>query len=197
MKIVSMVMVVIVGWLFIACSPENTSRIDGLSPEQNGLENQEVLSSTLEKEYLDAINKARRENQTCGSRGFFSATNALKWNSKLYHAAYEHSNDMAVTNTFSHEGSGQASDLTGVREGGKSHGFERMEAYGYEWSRYGENIAAGTNSNTAQKVMTQWMESDGHCANIMNPDFTEVGMAMVKKSDTHFTHYWTQNFGRP
>jgi len=40
-----------------------------------------------------------------------------------------------------------------------------------------------------------FLESDLHCANLMNPKFKELGMAMVKNSNTTYTHYWTQNFG--
>lgn len=156
-----------------------------------------VLSEANIKSYLDAINQARTQQQNCGSKGVFPATHKLTWNDKLYKAAYQHSNDLAQSNTFSHSGSGTASDLTGVSLGKASSMVERIEDYGYLWSRLGENIAAGTNTDTPEKVIQQWLDSDGHCANLMSSNFTEIGMAMVKNTSATYTHYWTQNFGTP
>jgi len=151
----------------------------------------------FKKQYLNIINQARSKSQNCGTRGIFPATKVLTWNEKLYNAAYEHSNDMAITNTFSHAGSGQASDRVGVLLGKVSSARERIDAHGYKWSIYAENIGAGTNIDTVEKIVSQLLGSDGHCANIMNPLFREVGMAMVKNSNSQYTHYWTQNFGTP
>lgn len=156
-----------------------------------------VLSEANIKSYLDAINQARIQQQNCRSKGVFPATHKLTWNDKLYKAAYQHSNDLAQSNTFSHSGSGTASDLTGVSLGKASSMVERIEDYGYLWSRLGENIAAGTNTDTPEKVIQQWLDSDGHCANLMSSNFTEIGMAMVENTSATYTHYWTQNFGTP
>ena len=156
-----------------------------------------IISSNFKSQYLNAINQARKKNQDCGTYGYFSTAPLLIWNEKLYNSAYEHSNDMATTNTFSHTGSGQAADRVGISLGRGSSAGERISAYGYQWSRYAENIGAGTNIDTAEDIVSQLIESDGHCANIMNPLLTEVGMAMVKNSNTRLIHFWTQNFGTP
>jgi len=157
-----------------------------------------VISNTLKTEYLNAINVARGNNQNCGARGDFPATTALTWSSELYEAAYEHSHDMAESGTFDHSGSGTVYDIT-AQEKGLGHGsspLERIENNGYlGLTGSGENIAAGTTTDTAQKVVNAWLASDGHCANLMNPDFKDVGMAHYEKTGSHFTHYWTQNFG--
>jgi len=153
------------------------------------------ISNGFKSQYLNAINNARSISQNCGSYGSFSAAPLLKWSDKLYGAAYEHSNDMATTNTFSHNGSGQESDKVGRLNGNKSTAGERINAYGYRWVLYAENIGAGTDIDTADKIVNQLLASDGHCANIMNPRLTEVGMAMVKNSNTKYVHYWTQDFG--
>ena len=81
--------------------------------------------------------------------------------------------------------------------GKKSILSERVESYNYNWSLIGENIGAGTLMDRAEKMVDGWLASDIHCANLMNPNFKEVGMAMVKKSDVKYTHYWTQDFGTP
>lgn len=72
---------------------------------------------------------------------------------------------------------------------------DRINATGYEYMRIAENIAAGQNSVDA--VMQGWINSPGHCANIMNPKLTEVGAATVYYENTDYGRYWTQNFGTP
>ncbi len=156
-----------------------------------------VLSNSQQTEYLEAINQARSTSQDCHSKGIFPAVSPLTWNDKLYKAAYEHSQDLALSNTFEHSGSGTISDWTGTKLGKQSINSERVEHYNYSWSRLAENIAAGTNTNTATLVIQQWLDSDGHCANIMNPKYTEVGMAMVYNTSSNYKHYWTQDFGTP
>jgi len=155
------------------------------------------LSASVKQDYLDAINNARAVQQDCGTEGMKPAVPALAWNDKLYIAASEHSNDMAKSDTFSHIGSGTQSDWTSQQKGlGRgSATTERIENSGYDWQRNGENIAAGTNLDTAAAVIQVWLDSDGHCANLMSPDFHDIGMDMVEDANSRFTHYWTQNFG--
>jgi len=152
------------------------------------------LDATKQK-YLDAINQARSQTQDCGYKGIKAPAPALKWNDKLYDAAYMHSNDLAETDTFSHTGSGTKSDLAAqkLHPNVGSTVKERIEYTGYIWSRYGENIAAGY--DTIESTMIAWLDSPGHCANIMNPNFKEVGMALVTKDGSKYYYYWTQDFG--
>lgn len=150
--------------------------------------------------YLNAINTARASEQDCGSEGIKPAVPALVWNEALYKAAYEHSEDLAESDTFSHTGSGTNSDWTSQVQnlGRGSTTKERIENNGYaNWSTIGENVAAGTTTDTAPKVVQQWLSSPSHCANLMNGNYTEVGMAMVVNANSFYTHYWTQNFGKP
>ena len=155
------------------------------------------ISETLKAKYLTAINNARATAQDCGSKGKFSATTKLTWNEKLYSAAYEHTQDLVKSQTFEHEGSGTQSDWTGYALNKKSDLIERAEAYDYKWHRLAENLAGGMSMNDAQKAVDSWLESDYHCENLMNPNFTEVGMVMVKDEDSKYTHYWSQEFGTP
>ncbi len=56
---------------------------------------------------------------------------------------------------------------------------DRVEAAGYTgWMTLGENIAAG--QTTPQEVVAGWMDSDGHCSNIMEPAFTEIGVGLAQ-----------------
>jgi len=157
-----------------------------------------VLPDATKQAYLDVINNARGSQQDCHTEGIKPAVPALLWNDKLYSAAYEHSYDLAESNTASHDGSGTDSDWTGMDlRGKKSTYIERVENNGYAWSSIGENIAMGTNHDTAQKAIDAWLASDGHCANLMSPNYTEVGMAHYEKAGSDYTHYWTQEFGKP
>ena len=156
------------------------------------------ITDALKQEYLTAINDARAIEQNCHTEGIKVAVPALTWNNKLYNAAYEHSNDLAESDTASHEGSGTASDWTGMDLGGKASTYiERIANNEYAWSSAGENITMGTSRDTAQKAVDSWLASDKHCANLMSTNYTEVGMAHVSKVGTVYTHYWTQNFGKP
>jgi uncharacterized protein YkwD len=73
---------------------------------------------------------------------------------------------------------------------------QRADATGYLWTMLGENIAAGQIG--VEAVVNAWMASPGHCANIMRPEFTEMGVACVPgtSSDTYAT-YWTMELGKP
>ncbi len=153
------------------------------------------LNSGIKQKYLNAINKVRSQARSCGRAGYFSSAPALRWSDALYKAAYEHSIDMAKNSIFSHKGSNKASDWTAkVQHLGRSSTFkERIENNGYKkWKNIAENIEFG--SSSADAVIAHWVRADRHCANIMNPDFTDVGMAYAQKQSSHASYYWTQNF---
>lgn len=138
----------------------------------------------FEASLLARINQVRAAGASCGTRGSFAPTGALAWNAQLTTASAAHSQDMVTNNFFSHTGS-NGSTLS-----------VRVEAAGYAWSSVGENIAAGYGSVTA--VMDGWMASDGHCANIMNPGFTQVGVACIRGTASNgYGTYWTMDLARP
>ena len=73
---------------------------------------------------------------------------------------------------------------------------DRIDATGYLWSRLGENIAAGYPSVNA--VVDGWIASDGHCANLLNPDLRDMGMACVAgTASSSYRTYWTLDLGTP
>ncbi|BBN64120.1 MULTISPECIES: CAP domain-containing protein [Pseudomonas] len=129
---------------------------------------------------LEMINNARTQARQCGTQSFAAAT-PLAWNLVLGTAAQRHSQAMANQNFFDHK------DRDGRTPG------DRAELAGYVGQQVGENIAAGQDS--ARKVVDGWLLSPGHCANLMNPDFRELGAAyaMDPKSDAGI--YWTAMFG--
>ncbi len=109
----------------------------------------------------------------------------LTLNSKLNNAAQAHSEDMAIHDFFDHKGSN-----------GSSIG-DRAIASGYNFSRLGENIAAGY--ATPEDVVQGWLNSPGHRANILNPSYREIGIGYYYlANDTgniNYSYYWTQDFG--
>lgn len=147
--------------------------------------------------YLTLINNARSVARSCGGTGNFPAVPAVAWSDKLYKAAYEHSQDLSRSDTFSHDGSGTASDWSGFALGKKSTMADRVATYHYSWSWLSENISAGTARDNPQQAVDSWLESSGHCQNIMSANVTEVGMAVSINPNSKYTNYWTQNFSKP
>lgn len=133
------------------------------------------------QEVLAATNAARAQPRQCGAQRF-PAVPPLRWNSDLGQAALRHSRDMANHRTFSHKGS-DGSDV-GLRARGS----------GYGWRGIGENISFGQRS--AAEAVAGWIDSPGHCANLMNPTFTEMGAAYALRGAPRQAAYWTQVFGR-
>ena len=132
---------------------------------------------------LTRINQARAAGANCGSGGNFAPATALGWSPLLNQAAEAHTQDMVAKNFFSHTGSAGSSMS------------DRVNATGYAWSNLGENIAAGYPG--IDKVMDGWLASAGHCANLMNPAFNQVGLVCVPgTAATSYNTYWTMELAR-
>ncbi len=125
-----------------------------------------------ETDVWDLVNDERRE----------AGLHALAWNDRLFHAARDHSLDMAVQDYFSH-----------TSQDGRSAG-DRISAAGYSWQTYGENIACGYADPDA--VMAGWMNSAGHRANILNGSFCDLGVGLAEHANSGNRLYWTQDFGK-
>jgi uncharacterized protein YkwD len=133
-----------------------------------------TTSPTVNKSLiLQLVNEVRTKGCQCGNTYYQPAT-PVSWNNQLEAAAYVHSADMNQNNFFSH-----------TAPNGTNAGV-RITNAGYNWRTYGENIASGY--KTEASVVKGWVESEGHCKNIMNPAFKEMGVARAG-------NYWTQEFG--
>ena len=130
---------------------------------------------------LAQINAARTAGRVCGT-SILPAAPALAWNDLLFSAAAKHSQDMATYNYFSHDS----------RDG--TTFAQRIMNEGYGLTFGAENIAAGLQSVAG--VMTTWLNSDGHCRNIMAPALTDVAVACVSQAGTTYGTYWTMDLGR-
>ena len=129
---------------------------------------------------LELINASRIQARMCGTLEH-PAVPTVEWNTNLAAAAQFHANDMVVNNFFAHTGS----DGLGA--------VERVEMTGYPWRAVGENIAAG--QLDVAEVHQAWLDSEGHCVNIMNNAFSEVGAACLSDPGTDFGNYWVVVFG--
>lgn len=131
----------------------------------------------FENEVFELTNEARSRGVTCGNEAR-PAVDELEMAPALRCAARVHSEDMATRGYFSHD----------TPEGVSP--FERMNMAGYEYSTAGENIASGY--QTPQDVVQGWLDSPGHCNNMMNGAFTEIGVGYHGEGVM-----WTQVFGTP
>jgi len=127
------------------------------------------------------VNAARSQPRRCGSERFAAAP-PLEISSKLTDAAEAHAHDMARRRFFEHRGS----------DG--SEPKDRVKRAGYLSRLTGENIALGPQS--AEEAVDGWLDSPGHCANIMDPRFRDIGVGLAtgrKRGQV----YWVQEFGEP
>ena len=80
-----------------------------------------------------------------------------------------------------------------LRADGPAQLAERISAVGFHWSQAGENIATGF--PTPYSVVAGWMRSTGHCKNILDPAFRDVGTGVNAHATVASNGTWTQDFG--
>jgi uncharacterized protein YkwD len=132
-----------------------------------------------EQRVADLVNAARASGRYCG-RNFYPAAQPLSASAVLSRAALHHARDMARNNFFDHIA------LDG------SVPKQRVRREGYAPRLTGENIAFGP--ETAEEVVDGWLSSPGHCANIMDARFRDIGVAVAfGRRRGHI--YWVQVFG--
>lgn len=124
------------------------------------------------------LNGVRAQARVCGAERF-SAAPPLRWEPRLGAAAREHSRDMAAAGRLSHSS----------RDGRTP--WDRIAATGYEFSNVAENVAGG--QPDPQAAVASWVQSPGHCANIMNPDLRDFGAG--GEPGATGTIYWTLKLG--
>jgi uncharacterized protein YkwD len=135
----------------------------------------------IQAEILQRVNALRASGAVCGSVAY-RAAGALNWNTTLLQAAKGHATDMATNNYFAHTGLDGRSPA------------QRVAAAGYNYSRMGENIAAGQPS--VASVMAAWIASPGHCQNMMTPEYLDIAVACVRNDASTYRLYWAMELGR-
>ena len=73
---------------------------------------------------------------------------------------------------------------------------ERVTNQGYSWSWVGENIYAGS-SATPQSAFDWWMNSAPHRANLLSPNYTDIGIGYIYEPNSLYKGYFTAVFARP
>ncbi|WP_368895130.1 CAP domain-containing protein [Priestia megaterium] len=150
-----------------AKAPEQTQQNTKAQESENTDKAEQTKdASQFEQKVVDLVNQEREKQ----------GLKPLTLNKKLSDVARTKSKDMMDKGYFDHNSPTYGSP------------FDMMKQFGIEYTTAGENIAKGQQS--PEDVMNAWMNSDGHRKNILNPDFTEIGVGYVKGDTT----YWTQQF---
>lgn len=131
---------------------------------------------------LQLVNEVRARGATCGQRSFPPAP-PLRLAGILSDVASEHATDMAEHNYFDH------TDLSGASPA------DRVRAVGYRERLVGENIAYGVDS--IDEAVQGWLDSPGHCENIMDPRFSEMGIGYAAGTTLRRGLYWDQVLTEP
>lgn len=127
----------------------------------------DATTSSIEQQVANLVNEQRAKN----------GLPALTLNWQVSRVARYKSQDMCDRNYFSHQSPTYGSP------------FDMLKQFNISYTSAGENIAKG--QKTAQSVMNSWMNSEGHRANILNKNFTQIGVGYYNKNGTT---YWTQMF---
>ena len=131
---------------------------------------------------VELINAARARGARCGARELAPVA-PVHLSARLSDVALGHAVDMARHKYFDHQ------DPAGHSPA------DRVRASGYRETLVGENIAYGPKS--ADEVVRGWLDSPGHCENIMDVRFSEVGLAYATGSGAKPGLYWVQVFAAP
>ena len=106
--------------------------------------------------------------------------------------AKEHLKPLKLSGSLSHYAQIRAKEITKKFAHTRPSGYSCFTVIPKPYRMVGENIAAGQRS--ASEVVTAWMNSPDHRANIMNPKFRELGMGYLYLADSKYKHYWAQLF---
>ncbi len=136
--------------------------------------------SLIEKERTPAIIQAEERQifDTCNSARVRHGLSPLTWSEQATASSKKHSTDMANNNYFSH------TSLSGTTPG------DRLKAEGISWRGCGENIIAGYEDGISAN--NGWLNSSGHRSNMLNPNFTHLGVGGATGGS--YGIYFTQNF---
>lgn len=145
----------------------------------------EINNSNFISDSTKIINHLRHTTKKCKSDDIPNKEplSDLIWNEKLANTANLHAKNMVEFNFFSHEG------IDGTNVGERALKFE------YHWTNIGENIAAGEES--LSQVFTDWINSYGHCTNIINPQFSDFGLIKIISPNPNdiYSTYWVLVLG--
>ncbi|MFJ8234106.1 CAP domain-containing protein [Ureibacillus sp. NPDC094379] len=148
-----------------ATAPTNTNTQKVEAPAKAPTTNESQSVSAFEQQVVDLTNAERTK----------AGLKPLEIYAPLMKVAEAKSADMAKNNYFSHTSPTYGSP------------FDQIKAAGISYKSAGENIAQG--QRTPAEVVQAWMDSPGHRQNIMNANYTHIGVGYVESGN-----YWTQQF---
>ena len=128
---------------------------------------------SIRKKVIKQTNRQRRK----------AGLDSLTGNRRLHDAAQGHVDDMDAVGRYLAHDSSDGRDLS-----------DRIDEVGYKWRYIAENAAAGQGSPKA--VVSAWMNSDGHRANLLNMEIEEIGVGFAIDDKSKET-YWIQEFANP
>jgi len=161
--------------------PVQVAKLDDKAPKGSyeqattgALSNRDYSHTALDPEKArDLINQYRLDK----------GLKPLKLDAELTAAAKAHSRDLAKWDRISHYGS----------DG--SNPWDRVKRTGYHARLAAENV--GTGQVDFQEVLRGWKQSPGHNKNLLLPDATQMGIALVSDPRTEFKSFWTLVIGAP
>ena len=139
-------------------------------------------ADAISRRVLELTNAARARARRCGPQAF-AAARPLRLNATLGRVALAYAQELASHAYMEHTG----------RDG--SSPDQRVTRAGYSWRETGENLASGI--MTPEEVVAGWLDSPGHCANLMNPAFSQMGVAFGVNARDERGVYWAMELGRP
>lgn len=135
---------------------------------------------------LKRLNAVRAAGKTCRPAGPLATSAPLTWSDSLATAALQQSREMATLNRMGH------------RDSANRNLGDRLRAQGYVFTVAAENVAVGYPS--LEEVVAAWLESEGHCENLMSGAVLELGLACIDASALGVREerrYWTLVLAAP
>jgi uncharacterized protein YkwD len=194
MKYMKALTLLALGLTLVSCGSSLSNPIGGSSGNNldvttAGTNKPNDLDASDKQSLLTLINAARTSGYACPAPvGFQASVGAVVFSEKLELMALKHTNVLLYKNvdfakTDPHSGVGDGSVAT------------RAANVAYAYLTVGENIAGG--QLNVNDVMSDWLASPDHCKNLMDRDYTQIGVAKLNTNNGAYATYWTLNFGKP
>jgi uncharacterized protein YkwD len=150
-----------------------------VQPELDAL--QPCIDDVQMHKVVEQLNALRLQPTSCAEAG--SSMQHLAWDNKLAASAQEQAMDLALRDRLSHFDS-------------RNRGLGmRLRSVGYAAAGAGENLAAG--QTDVEDTLQAWLASPSHCANLMQPEFRDVGVACVMRRGSRYERFWVAHFAVP
>ena len=150
----------------------SVAEVDGVRP---------CADAVAMQHWVEQLNTLRAAGAPCAA----AATDALplRWNTRLAESALAQAVDLARRDTISHEDSAHRSFK------------QRVQSVGYPLRSAAENLAVG--QREFEGTLDDWLASAGHCAALMTPGYSDVGLACVERRGTRYQRFWVAHLGTP